>query len=144
MKEFMINYKGMHLSEIFTVIVKAKSAKEAIIKFHNERINSDEMIDDFMDNINGAIENKYFKHLCDGIEKEFDWDSHLEDFLRSNKGFKNKRKFKDLDLDSFIKECLAFANNEVEELSLDAKEAIYKYLYESVEALNIKKFRVIE
>ena len=144
MKEFMINYNGMYLCELFTVIVRAKSAKEAIAKFHNERINSDEMIDDFMEAINAAIENKYFEHLSNDNEDEFDYDLHIEAFLRSNKGFKNKRKFKELDLDSFVKECLDFGNNKINELSLDAKEAIYKYLYESVEALNIKKFRVIE
>ena len=43
MKEFIINYNNMPLSEFTTIIVKANSVKEAINKFHNEKINSKEM-----------------------------------------------------------------------------------------------------
>lgn len=69
-------------------------------------------------------------------------------YLESNNGFKNKNKFKNLNLDKFIEECLnniMFNRNiDPNSISLESKEAIYRYLYECFEALNIKKLRVIE
>ena len=48
MKEFIINYNNMPLSEFTTIIVKANSVKEAINKFHNEKINSKKYNDAFI------------------------------------------------------------------------------------------------
>ncbi|HII4398165.1 hypothetical protein WHY64_15900 (plasmid) [Clostridium perfringens] len=142
MKEFIINYNNMPLSEFTTIIVKANSVKEAINKFHNEKINSKEMLYDFSDCLDFALEEDYFSFLSKNEGAEYDWYTAMKVYLESNNGFKNKNKFKNLNLDKFIEECwnnIMFNRNiDPNSISLESKEAIYRYLYECVEALNIK------
>lgn len=99
MKEFIINYNNMPLSKFTTIIVKANSVKEAINKFHNEKINSKEMLYNLSDCLDFALEEDYFSFLSKNEGVEYDWYTAMKVYLESNNGFKN------LNLDKFIEAC---------------------------------------
>lgn len=47
MKKYLITYANISVCEEYLMIVKANSAKEAICKFHDYKINNIELYEDF-------------------------------------------------------------------------------------------------
>lgn len=144
MNEYLMSYNRMAMFEPNLNLVKADSAKEAEKKFHDSKINDSDMYDDFFNAVIGLIEESYFDWLCcDERNEEFNWKDAMEKFFRSQKGFGDKFKFREFNIDKVINECID-EDIDFMEKSDETKEAIFKWMFESLEALNVKKFNVIE
>ena len=143
MKDFLITYKGIALYEDNLILVRANSTKEALTKFHDYMLNGKEMFESFEDRLMATLEGEYFDSINKGTDEKFDWNETIERFIRSKKGFDNKRRFKNLDLDKFVHECLD-ESIDYNESSNETKEAIFIWMYEGIEALNLGKFRVVK
>lgn len=146
MKDFLIKYEGIALYEENLIIVNANSMKEAINKFHDNMINSIELFEDFEEFFGSYIQDQYIKHTIKGNKEEFDWDKATDTFIRSEKGFGDKRRFKELDLDKFVKECFDILSdtNIYNKISNETKESIFKWIYKDVGAVNLNKVRVLK
>lgn len=146
MKDFLIKYKGISLYEDDLIIVKANSVKEAINKFHDNMINNIDMFELLQEFLSSSVESEYFESIHKGCDEEFDWDKAIEKFIRSKKGFNDKRKFKDLDLDKFIQECFEILSDtsSYNKVSNETKESIFIWMYEEIGALNLNKVKVLE
>ena len=146
MKDFLIKYKNIALYEDNLIIVIANSSKEAITKFYDNMVNSIDMFELFQEFLTGSVEGEYFDAIHEGHNEEFDWDEAIERFIRSKKGFNDKRKFKDLDLDKFVQECFNILSDTsiYEKVSNETKESIFKWMYEDIGALNLNKIRVLD
>ena len=146
MKDFLIKYEDITLYEECLTIVKANSEKEAIKKFHDHMINSIDIFEEFGECLDGYIQHEYIEYTIKGNKEEFDWDKATEIFIRSEKGFSDKRRFKGLDLDKLVQECLNILSDTsiYNEVSNETKESIFKWMYEDIGALNLNKIRVLE
>lgn len=147
LKEFLITYKGIALYEDNLILVRANSTKEALTKFHDYMVNNMELFVLFEDCLTGTLEGEYFDSINKGTDEKFDWNETIERFLRSKKGFDNKRRFKNLDLDKFVHECLDITSDIkacYNKASKETKEAIFIWMHEGIDALNLAKFRVLE
>ena len=146
MKDFLIKHKDISLYEYNLIIVRANSSKEAINKFYDNMVNSIDMFELFQEFVTCSVEGEYFDAIHEGHNEEFDWDEAIERFIRSKKGFNDKRKFKDLDLDKFVQECFNILSDTsiYEKVSNETKESIFKWMYEDIGALNLNKIRVLE
>lgn len=142
MKNYLIKQdSSVYRGEL--TIVKANSAKEAVNKFLNYRLNSKEMYEEFEEGVSSYLEGDYFDWMCkDGIG-EYDWDSVTENFLRSKKAFGDKRRFKGLDLEKVVRECMS-DNLSLSKASDETKKAIFNWMHGLVEALDLSKFKIIE
>ncbi|MBC2438282.1 hypothetical protein HGI33_18195 [Clostridium saccharobutylicum] len=125
------------------IVVKANSVKEAIHKFHDYKINSEEMYERFENWVSSSLENDYFEWISEKGKDEYDWNSAIEKFFRSKKVFGNKRKYKDINVDKVVKERMG-ENSDWNEVSNETKESIFIWLYEDIGALNLNKVRVLE
>lgn len=146
MKDFLIKYEGIALYEENLIIVKANSMKDAISKFHIHMINSMDMFEDFQEFLGGYIQDDYIKFTIKETKEEFDWDKATEEFIRSEKGFIDKRRFKELDLDKFVQECFYILSDEsiYSEVSNETKEVIFKWMYKDIGAVSLNKVRVLK
>ncbi|WP_160687486.1 hypothetical protein [Clostridium sp. C2-6-12] len=146
MKDFLIKYKGISLYEEDLFIVKASSVKDAVSKFRDYMIKDIGMFELFQDFLPSIVEGEYFEAINNECDEEFDLDQAIERYIRSKKGFNDKRRFKNLDLDKFIVECFNILSDPsiYYRVSNETKEAIFGWIYEEVGALNLNKIRVLE
>jgi len=146
MKDFLMKYENITLYEEYLTIVKANSEKEAINKFHDHMINSIDMFEEFGEFLGGYIQDKYIKYTIKGNKEEFDWDKATDIFIRSEKGFSDKRRFKGLDLDKLVQECLNILSDTsiYNEVSNETKESIFKWMYKDIGSVSLNKIRVLE
>jgi hypothetical protein len=110
-------------------------------------INSIDLLEGFAESLGCYIQHEYINQMVYGNkdEDEFDWDKATEAFIRSEKGFIDKRRFKGIDLDKFIKECFDILSEEstYSEVSSETKELIFKWMYKDIDAVNLNKVRVL-
>jgi len=146
MKDFLIKYDGITLYEEGLIIVKANSVKDAINKFHDYMISSTDLIEEFEESLCGYIDYEYIEYISKRNKDDFDWDKATDAFIRSEKGFIDKRRFKGLDLDKFVQECFYILSDEsvYTEVSNETKELIFKWMYKDIAAVNLNKVRVLE
>lgn len=150
MKKYLITYANISVCEECLMIVKANSSKEAINKFHNYKINSIKLYEDFEEVVGASLEDGYFDWINNMNKGEYDWDSAIETFFRSKKVFGNKKKYKEINLNKVVEECKSLVeecrskNFDLSKYSMDTKESIFRWMYEYLEALNMDKIKVIE
>ena len=147
MKDFLIKYEGIALYEENLIIVKANSMKDAINKFHVNMINSIDMFEEFGECLGGYIQHEYIEYTIKGNKEEFDWDKATEIFIRSEKGFSDKRRFKGLDLDKLVQECLNILSDTssyYNKISNETKESIFKWMYKDIGTVSLNEIKVLE
>ncbi|WP_027635905.1 hypothetical protein [Clostridium butyricum] len=150
MKKYLITYANISVCEEYLMIVKANSAKEAINKFHDYKINSLELYEDFEEAVDASLEGDYFEWMNNGSKGEYDWDSAIEAFFKSKKVFGNKKKYKGINLNKVIEESKNLVSEcrskdfYLSQYSMETKESIFRWMYEYLEALNMDKVKVIE
>ncbi|EDT76337.1 hypothetical protein [Clostridium butyricum] len=150
MKNYLITYANISVCEEYLMIVKANSAKEAINKFHDYKINSVELYEDFEEAVDASLEGDYFEWMNNGSKGEYNGYSAIDTFFKSKRVFGNKAKYKGINLNKVVEECKSLVSEcrskefDLSQYSMETKESIFRWMYEYLEALNMEKFKVIE